>query len=59
VGRAAARELPRATGSGSFLSVNRLSLQIEKVCSGKIERIFPSIDFSSKFSWIHVKETQK
>ena len=59
MGRAAARELPRATGSGSFLSVNRLSLQIGKVCCGKLERIFPSINFLSEFSRIHAKETYK
>jgi len=44
---------------GSFLAVNRLSLQSGKVCSGKLERIFPSIDFSSEFSQIHAKETPK
>jgi len=44
--------------SGSFLSVNRLSLQSGKVCSGKLERIFPSINFSSDFSRIHAKENQ-
>jgi len=48
--------------SGSFLSVNRLSLQSGKVCSGKLERttsIFPSINFSTEFSRIHAKETYK
>ena len=44
---------------GSFLSVDRLSLQCGKVSSGKLERIFPSINFSSEFSRIHAKVTQK
>ena len=44
---------------GSFLSVNRLSLRSGKVCSGKLERIFASINFSIQFSRIHAKETQK
>jgi len=34
-------------------------LQSGKVCSGKLERIFPSINFSSKFSRIHAKEKKK
>jgi len=41
--------------TGSFLFVNRLSLQSGTVCSGKLERIFASIEFSR----IHAKETQK
>ena len=45
--------------SMSFLSVNQLSLQSGKVYSGKLEHIFPSINFSGEFSRIHVKETQK
>jgi len=39
--------------------VDRLSLQSGKVYSGKLERIFPSINFSSEFSRIHAKKTQK
>ena len=35
------------------------SLQSGKVCSTKLERIFPSINFSSEFWRIHAKETQK
>jgi len=43
----------------TFLSVNQLSLQSGKVCSGKLERILLSINFSSEFPRIHAKETQK
>jgi len=51
-------ETPR-TLSGSCLSVDRLSLQSGKDRSGKLERICLSINFSSEFSRIHAKETQK
>jgi len=49
----------RGIYSGSFQSVNRLCLQSGTVCSGKLERIFPSIILSSEFSRIHAKETHK
>jgi len=39
--------------------VDRLSLQSGKVCSGKLEHIFPSINFPSDFSRIHAKEIEK
>jgi len=44
--------------SGSFLSVNRLSLQVEK--SARKTRTYLSVDqLSSEFSRIHAKETHK
>jgi len=43
----------------AFLSVDRLSLQSGKVRSANLERIFPSINFSSEFSRIHARETQQ
>jgi len=43
---------------GKFRWRTGLSLQSDEVCSGKLERIFPSINFSSEFSRIHAKETQ-
>ena len=44
---------------GSCLSVDRFCLQSGKDRCGKLERIYPSINFSNKISRIHAKETQK
>jgi len=50
---------PLRVVSDKILSVNQLCFQSGKVRSGKLERIFPSINVSSEFSQIHAKGTQK
>jgi len=49
----------KGTGTEGCFCLDGLSLQSGKACSGKLERILASIKFSSEFSRIHGKETQK